>query len=107
MAAKKNKPVIPTIDGASTFDKALNRGVELIAGQLTDYKARIYKAYIASGDESYKVTLGLKLTPGSENMIKVDTEIGFTESKVKDTASDTVQSTPLFDDLDKKKGKGK
>lgn len=79
------------------FAKSLAQGVTMIRGQLTDYADRIQKTFLSlEEDEVLNVSISLKLS-GSNDKVRVETGISFTESKVKDSAVELVQATPLFD----------
>lgn len=79
------------------LEKALKRGVTLIEKQITDYEDRIEKVYLGNEDEPLALAFKVKVT-GAGEKLKVETEIAFTESKVKDTAVELVTMSSLFDD---------
>lgn len=66
------------------FRKAIVKGQELLQKVLNDYADTAKNAYLNT-DGDFKINLGLKFTSETDK-IKVEAEIGFVESKIKDSA---------------------
>lgn len=79
------------------FTKSLAQGNKMIGEQLTDYADRIQKTFLSlEEDEVLSISISLKLA-GSNDKVRVETTLSFTESKVKDSAVELVTAAPLFD----------
>ena len=87
--AKINRPV-------------LKNALDMIENQLADYMDSIDEAYCRHPDDDLAVSLTVKFRPAPEGQIKIVTNIGFVESRVKDSSERLVdpQQRSLFEDQD-------
>lgn len=76
-----------------SFERVLNESRNMLGAILGMHAEKISEAF-EKNDRSLTVNLGLKLTPGDGEDVKVESSIAFTEGRIKDAISTVVSDQP-------------